>query len=214
MNREIVLKAVQKAHARGLGPTETMELIDDYLEIAGEVNPGPPAPGYRNPVVGADHLVSPVLSFDKQVDNFDDGYIELEASSKKRLATPAKEWVAEDLFNEICKYDWRFEALPEGFTVPLDYRGTPVLNPRGMPGVGVIFTCVDVANPKELPLFFPLTDLKINPVERMKEVKGSVESLLKVRKTPVPVNFQKITAPPAIPSFEPTPDGAATGGMI
>ena len=213
MNREIILKALQKAHVRGLDPAGTMELIDDYLEIAGEVQTSPLSTNSGQ----IEEPNKPAKSITREEDDrtdFDDGYIELAASARKTLKTPPKEWIAEDLFNEICRYDWSFEALPEGFKEPLAYRGTPVINPRGMPGVGVIFSCIEVANPKELPLFFPLSELKINPRERMEEVKASVESLLRVRKTPVPVNFSKITAPPALPSFEPDPQGAATGGMI
>ncbi len=212
MNREIILKAIQKAHARGLDPAGTMDLIDDYLEIAGEVRPTLPASEVREKAVAI--LKNAEAERNESTEDHDDGYIELAASARKTLKTPPKEWIAEDLFNEICKHDWSFDALPEGFKEPLSYRGTPVLNPRGMPGVGVIFSCIEVTSPKELPLFFPLSELKINPTERMNEVKLSVESLLRVRKTPVPVNFSKITSPPAIPSFEPDPNGAATGGMI
>lgn len=211
MNREIVLKAIQKGQSRGLNPSQVVDLIEDYLELLGD--PVPVA--NTTDVIINRGSESVTVKAEEPIDTeSDNGYIELSASPKKRLNTPAKEWVAENLFDEICKYDWSFAALPEGFTTPLDYRGTPVLNPRGMKGVGVIFTCVDVANPKELPLFFPLSELKINPKERMEEVKRGVESLLRVRKTPVAVNFNAITTPPAIPSFEPTTDGTATAGVM
>ena len=212
MNREIVLKALQKAQARGLDPSATVDLIQDYLEIAGDIGP---VTHVKDSVVSISSKAQTETATPIEADpEYDDGYIELAASARKALKTPPKEWIAEDLFNEICKHDWSFDALPEGFKEPLSYRGTPVINPRGMPGVGVIFSCIEVTNPKELPLFFPLSDLKINPQERMDEVKRSIESLLRVRKTPVPVNFSKITSPPAMPSFEPDADGVAVGGVI
>src|SRR4051812_39364373 len=111
MNREIVLKAVQKAHARGLDPSATVDLIQDYLEIAGDVQDIPVSTSSRHTesAAGVKKIIEIVKAVpDIEPEGYDDGYIELAASARKTLKTPPKEWIAEDLFNEICKHDWSF----------------------------------------------------------------------------------------------------------
>lgn len=212
--REVILKAILKAQARGLDASQTADLAMDYLDIAADMgsNPAFSPAGLLQMDNGALAGYMPEgLSASRGDRLVFKGGILTEYGGNTLVAPPkvgqvlnkavdpdADYWTAEGLFDELGSVKWEFSATPEGFNRPLEYKGMPVKNPRGQNGVGVIFSCPDVKEPRELPVFFPLSEKVIDPAAKILEVKSAVEQLFRIRDTPIANATKPITSFPSI----------------
>ncbi len=192
--KAIIEKAVNKAQAKGLGVADTVELIMDYLDIAGEITASP-APVDRFPELREDYGKSSTLLLDDTKQQ-----MTAPVQVGKTIAKAGEEstWTSESLFKVLVNVDWQFDATPIGWDRPLHYTGTLVQEPRGMEGVAVIFKCIEVDNPREMPVFFALSEKVVDPAARIAEVRSQVEQLFRRRDTPVANSATAITHYPSM----------------
>lgn len=194
--KTVIEKAIQKAQNKGLSVQDTADLVIEYLDIAGELTASPASqepqrlsqiilPGTPTPAtlekaaltgVQAPAQVNKVIARAQDSDSF---------------------WTAEALYAEAMKHDWSFQALPDGFKEPLNYVGAPVLRPRGIDGVAIIFNCPDVKIPREIPAFVSLSEKVFSPDVIKEGVKTNVESMFRQRETPIVSSTVELTSYPS-----------------
>jgi hypothetical protein len=202
--KEIIVKALNKAKARGYDADATADLIMDYMDIAdllpqasntlNQSIPNQPQPIASVPAAAG--LIS--LSMEKTEDygSTIEAPPQVNRTIAKAADPSATAWTPDALFAEAMKIDWSFEAKPAGFDQPLDYKGTPVANPRGIEGVGIVFRCPEIKTPAEIPVFLSLSEKVLDPEKIKTEVRNNVESMFRPR-TKIESQFTPISRPPS-----------------
>ena len=210
--KEVITKAIAKGQAKNLPPERIADMVLDLMDILADESPNtlvlPKVEQVTAPAPVQNQVVAAIQ---------DSNSITAPAAVNRIITKAASEdlpvWTTEALSLALGSVQWEFSANPEGFKIPLEYKGTMVQNPRGQQGVGVVFTCPDVSTPREFNIFFGLNEKTIDPAARIQEVKSQVEQLFRVRSTPISNSTKPLTSFPSIDAII-NGGGAVFGGDV
>ena len=204
--KHIIQKALAKASTKKLDQAGTADLIMEYLDIAGELSvPQQSAP--------------PPLPKEEELWEDEENYPVKPVQLNKVIAKAAEatEWDADSLSEWLRKFIWDFSVQPEGWQKTLEFGGVFVREPRGFPGVAVVFKCLnDDTIPKQLQdikLFFPYHEAHSNPLAELEALKATQMQLLRKGQKVESKTVQIATAP-AMPAMAPSLDGKPTAGIF
>ena len=168
--KNVLIKALTKAHDKGLSVADTADLITDYLEIAKEFN----NEHSEQPVVEPPPIVT---AKPKPVD------INRPLNPKRPPGTPY--WKTDELYSYLSKFDMAISVKPDGWEKEVAFRFSFMKDPNGMKGVGVVWQAVEDPQFK-LNYFFSVDVERPNPDVAIEEAKKSVNAMLRRVDKPIP----------------------------
>jgi len=194
--QQVIEKALSRANQKGLGISDTAELIVEYLDIAGALQDKSDIRLNQAsvPLNKKDNVLIVNSSGNKIVDN---SIIEPPPFPVESVIS-TDQWSIDDLFNAIAHQDWEFVCRPEGRNKDLKFVGTPSV--KGNIGVSIDFRSDDLdfadRHLNLIPVFVDLGSGSVDKDKLINEAMTTVMQLFRLRNAPIMSNVQLLTEMP------------------